>query len=214
MAAARQMDAGGAISYEAEDHAVEYNRVRDISQQHHRVDNSTLRLAGNIFVKHQVEQIFGLALLHRHQELEPGFVMVHTESASHEDLCTVHPYDKSKIYPLSFFMDSQSIFRPQEFSSKPAIPPSNNFLSDIGLFFKKHNLEQVFSITRISSPEKLWIERGLSNGKGTIATMVESGDDIDDGVITVWGFGLEDSWIKITLLRKCETAQSSGHKVT
>ena len=214
MLAARQMDVGVVILHEGEDHTMEYNRVREISQQHQVVDKFMLRLAGNIFVKHQMDRTLGLALLHRHQKLEPGFVMVHTESAADEDLCMMHALDKSKLYPFSFFMGSQSTFRPQEFSTSPHSTPSDSFLSDMGLFLRKHNLEQVLSITHISSPEELWIERQLPNGKGTIAKRVEADDHVGDGVVTVWGFGLDGSRVKVTPLRKCETAQSGGHKVT
>lgn len=94
--------------------AWEYNRIPELLKQTHNVNHTILHEAGCVFVKHQVQQDFGLALLHRHQSLDPGCVMVHTKNEEQDHLCAMEPFDSEMLYAESFFVGSEGKMIPFE----------------------------------------------------------------------------------------------------
>lgn len=195
---------------QAMDVATAYNQIRDFSEQQHDVDRSLLASLGEIFLKHQVHESFGVTLLHRHENLLSGCVMVHTLTPERADLCTMQRWGERELYPSSFFMDSHDCFVPFEFSIASCPEPDAHFLSELRSYFTSHNLAQLLGITRIIPSEKLWIERGLLGG-GTIATECTKFDS--SAVDTSWRF-LDDCGVpRIKTLQKCETPPLGGHRV-
>lgn len=193
------------------DIAGEYNHIPEFWAQQHQVQPQLLQAVGAIFIKHGVHQTFGLVLLHRHEILHPGFVMVHTLTAEREDIGGMQAWKAQELYPSSFFINSHHHFVPCEFSTAKGVVPDPKFLSELQTYFTAHDLTRLLGVAHIVQTEKVWVEREFSGG-GTIAT--EEDEEGSDGVITFWQFLDNAKGVRIKVLRKCETGPFGGHKVT
>ena len=195
--------------------AVQYSRMRTFQDQRHSIDQSMLQSITEIFVKHHAHHQFGVILLHRHQDLRPGCVMVHTRTLLDQDICSMEPWGSRELYPISFCLDSQKEFVPIEFSSTPATDPNLDFLSDMRSFLYENDLHEVLGISHLSPAERPWIEHLLPNGQGTISTLL--GKEIESSgqaiTATAWAFYPRSTGISVKVYKACVETESGGHKV-
>ncbi|EMC97261.1 hypothetical protein BAUCODRAFT_33005 [Baudoinia panamericana UAMH 10762] len=79
------------------DYSARFNSIRHYSEQVNDENVPLLQEIGCILIAHEVHESFALTLLHRHDRLDPGFVMVHTITAR-EDICSIKEFDREHVY--------------------------------------------------------------------------------------------------------------------
>lgn len=191
-----------------------YNAIATFSEQDYDISPSELHNLGTIFVKHKSHTMFGVTLIHRHDCLPPGVVMVHSEMQHGADICRIEEYGARPQYPCAYHLTSQDNFEPFEYSETPSHPPDKAFLSEVASFLQGKNLERTLGITQLSKFKTPLIETILQDGHGTIAR--QSQTELDacsaDIVITEWGFSEEATQIHVRALKACTITDAGSHK--
>ncbi|KAL9051655.1 MAG: hypothetical protein Q9162_005864 [Coniocarpon cinnabarinum] len=187
-----------------------YNSLKTFESQTHIIDYSTLHLVGELFVKHKLHRTFGICLLHRHQELAPGYIMVHSPIPPESDMCRSEKKGQRQIFPHAFCLNKQKQFWSFEYSDAPRSMPEDTFLIESAQLFWNLGLQEVLGISNIAPQRQVLFERLLANGDGTISSP-EMSDAIEGSVTTEWAFCEEQNGFSICALRQC-TDTEAGHK--
>lgn len=86
---------------------------------------------------------FGAFLLHRHNELRVGNVMVQTNPDSETEICRMEPLEdnssQGSLSPCSFYTDAARHFRAFEYKEgSDMVVPGEEFFEEFGLFLHIH----------------------------------------------------------------------------
>ena len=187
-----------------------YNSLKTFEGQTHIIDPSLLRSVGEVFVKHKLHQAFGICLVHRHQELAPGYTMVHSPIPPESYICRSEKVGQRQLFPHAFCLNDQEQFWPFEYSDAPSSMPEATFLVESAQLFWKLGVQEVLGISNITPQRRVLFESLLTNGEGTISTP-EVIDTVTGSVTTEWAFFEEEDGISIRALRQC-TDTEAGHK--
>lgn len=202
-----------------------FNRLPLFEHQQQHIPSPTLDSLAAIFIEHDVQEHFGICLLHRHCETEPDWVMTHSIAADGDDLCLPEPLERRRhlgpIRPCSYFYsDAHGYFLPFEFESiragaAPAAAEtavSEEFLSDLASFLCAHSLQKILGLSRVSPLDRPWIEHPNPHGPGTIAVQCHRELHPTDGIPTEWTFLLHGGRLQIRTLKACKSTPSGVHE--
>lgn len=196
-----------------------YNCIASIESQQQALEHSTFYTIWNdifdIFVKHAALERFGLALLHRHLRLSPGYIMMHSWDFDERDVCRPEIVGTREAYPLSYCLkDGQ--FMAYEFTSKRTPTPAAAFLQDMADVLQNNALGNIISLAHIHDRNSVWTETMLESARGTLATKSdhELGCHCNRYIITEWAFE-ERTGVPLMLpLKGCERQDNGGHART
>ncbi|KAL9124570.1 MAG: hypothetical protein Q9217_006109 [Psora testacea] len=183
-----------------------YNDIRTFEEQDTSLNPRMLKNIADIFVQNQMHNHYRAGLLHRHQELEEGCVMVHTERSVDIDVCqskSLSDLDVTQLVPTLLFLNENLVFQGCEYYiNGEEIELDIKFASQLREFLVVHQLEKVVALI-----PKLVTDSGLHdsiefmhpNGNGTIRIPRRHADTTDghatDPVITEWSFSKNEQGI-------------------
>ena len=202
----------------------QYSHVRHFDVQDHLVPLEHLQGVGEILCRHGLQSLFGVSLLHRHDDLQEGSAMVHSRPDSHTDICQMVPVGGetalSRHSPCLYHLNQKRQWQSLEFDRRSerdvdlAIP-GDGFWRQTRSFLEAHQLENVLAVSRLSPDGQFWIEALLENGTGTISRRVPRDQYVHTGsgrVVTEWAFHKEEGIIKLTATKVCrKPAEGGGH---
>ncbi|KAK6421570.1 hypothetical protein LTR95_016792 [Oleoguttula sp. CCFEE 5521] len=193
-----------------------YNAIAHIDRQQKSIPPYALQHLAELFVRHGVQDNFGVFLLHRHRALTPNSAIVHTRTDIDTDVGIEEELGLRDISPCMFLSHARGRFHPVEFEVPSHIGvedfPGDTFLLDLADFLWDRQLQEILGFCRVSPADDPWIETLLSDEGDTIATRCRRSISALDGTITQWGFLLDEGggiWMKS--LRACKESESGGH---
>ena len=80
----------------------------------------TLKAIAAIFVEHNMQAKLGAGLLHRHEKLQEGSVMLHEAKTSGADVClpkALSSVDVTQMTPHSWFLNREGLFQAFEYDA-------------------------------------------------------------------------------------------------
>lgn len=202
--------------------ALSFNAIKTFEEQDRDVDKATLTAIADIFVKHNMHVKLGAGLLHRHDALQDGTVMLHEVQSPEIDTCiprSLSTIDTDKIVPNSWFLNQNGLFQAFEYdASGEAIHIDTEFASELAAFLKFHNLEKRISITPSRADREDFIEFTHPSGRGTISVprrlVSEQEIETNEPVITGWSFHVNEKGIvECKGNNVCAPMHSGNHKV-
>lgn len=174
------------------DNAADYNALPLIDEQRNLVQRSDLRELAAIFLRHEVHDRFGLALLHRHVRIDPQFVMVHSKLSNNTYSCRPEKLGMRHLTPYLFSWEPPFGLSALEYlvadEHEPLQMPSPTFLIELSSSLQNMGLQSVLGLSRISPHHGPWIETVLPQDQCMISTLSRSGLNDFKGVITEWSF--------------------------
>lgn len=197
------------------DESERYNRIATIEEQDLRwerlVTEDDLRRLGGVFYDTDSMRHFGLALLHRHNDIPASHAMVHSYGLDGQDSCQAEKIGMRSIYPCSYHLHEER-FVPFEYSTDPQPVPSPALVDGVRRSLKDCGLEHVLAISCISFPRQFWVEEVQRDGTGTVARMVTDFTEEHGGayVNTAWAVQRQDGIYSLQVLRVCEIPKSGG----
>ncbi|RPB02465.1 hypothetical protein L873DRAFT_1802436 [Choiromyces venosus 120613-1] len=206
--------------------ASDFNSIAAFEHQNTILDNNTLHKIAEIFVRHDMHHNFGAGILHRHQTLNDGQVMVHTKRTNEIDVCEIKTIDEitgEDLMPNSLFLNRQQKFQAFEYDiGRQAFQVDEKFASELRDFLVANGLKERIAI--IPNPAMDGglgdsIELMLPNGSGTIRIPLKSADPemldkATDGITTGWSFTCNDQGIiECNGGTTCATMVNNMHKV-
>ncbi len=176
-------------------HASTFNTIKPFEEQEKAVDDDILTTIAKIFVQNKMHHRYGAGILHRHQELKDGSVMVHTVRNAEIDICqmqSLNSLDVSRLVPNSLFLNNEHNFQAFEYDiDGPDTAFDNKFMAHLRDFLIANSLEKLIAI--IPNPA---VDGGLDdsvefmhlNGRGTVRVPRQAGVDATEPVVTGWSF--------------------------
>jgi len=202
-----------------------FNGIRPFEEQNELVDNNTLKAIAAIFVEHQMHKQLGAGLLHRHETITEGNIMLHEHQPSKADICqptSLSSVDKVKLVPEAWFLNEDGSFQGYEYNAdgqntefKPA------FAAQLREFLVARGLEKQISIvSRPAANEAMNkpIEFSHPSGSGTISVPIASvsNEQLKDvkPVTTSWNFDVNElGIIECKGGNVCAKMTNGNHKV-
>lgn len=157
---------------------------------------------GSIFIKHGMENTFGLILLHRHFDMDPTERLVEFGNVSVPWDITCNEAEMDKIQPVSWrFVDGGVV--PYEFTGNQldSLPEDRNydrFVKDLGGSLQRLQLDQMLGLCRITtssvdSPPTMEFTSGRANVTVPDVMWALGGDSA--AVEASWQFGSQGKHI-------------------
>ncbi|GAM82701.1 hypothetical protein ANO11243_006840 [Dothideomycetidae sp. 11243] len=124
-----------------------YNELPDVDEQP-KLTNDVLKSIGDLFVKYDMHNSFGIALLHRHYIMQSNEIMVHKGLICSPENTTEYPL--GDLAGHSFFLHDGK-FLAYEFETIPGDSPipSEAFLIELKEHILAGGLEQMIALTRV-----------------------------------------------------------------
>ncbi|MCJ1386619.1 hypothetical protein MMC17_009745 [Xylographa soralifera] len=176
-----------------------YNDIRAFEEQDQALNPRVLKAIAEIFVRNQMQHRYSAGILHRHQKIEEGCVMVHTERSVDFDVCqskSLNDLDISQLVPSSLFLNQNQIFQACEYDiNGQEMELDHAFASQLRDFLVEYQLEKVIalipSVVADGGPHDS-IEFMQPDGNGTIRIPRHHADAANFGttnpIITQWSF--------------------------
>jgi hypothetical protein len=193
--------------------APNYNRIKTMEEQCHEIQTPMLESLAKLFRDHQADHDFGICLLHRHQTIAPGYVMVHTRERAGRDICAVEPVGSRPQYACAFYLDEDQI-RAYEFSSTPQVIPGIDFTRAFSSFIDRNHLQDKLGFCCLVPSEMPWIELVHDDEQEMISVQVPTWNKFaaTQGDVTEWGFLWNGHEIECREHKKCIRPEGGGHK--
>lgn len=190
-----------------------YNRIPFFEEQQHTVDLEVLHTLGHVFVKHHLQDQFGICLLHRHQELRLGHAMTYHTNDQGDDICQEEEVGLHERYPCSFFLDESRSFLPFEYSRKPVQPAKDSFLDELAQRLLYFGIQDVLGFTYLAPSRRPMYETILPDGQGTISTKLDCEIDLNasNSVVTEWAVLEEGDGIRMRAMKACVKDEARVH---
>ena len=195
-----------------------YNSLPHITKQT-VLSEDDLHAIGPLFIEHSMHSSFGVALLHKHFELEPDEVMVHKGLTCEPHLS---PYDS--LTAKAFYLHNGKFQAYEhELDCEPGILPDEPFLTALAQYLVDHNLGKTLALTRVGpdpwAPVLLERGEGRSHVCSPAEKRVVDGHEVDycgdhDFVDTEWRFRpCCCGGVKAKVVKKCEQVKEppGGH---
>lgn len=168
-----------------------YNSIRRIECQLQWLSKARAALLelARIFVKHLVHDKFSIILIHRHQDMKPGYVMV-GEWIDEDTLHTAIERDGIRnTYPSAYLVEKTGGLAAFEFSTSQTCPPPEPFAAEVRNYILQRGLEEILGLGASAPSSSEWLERLLDDDRGTVAKPMRH--DMDDehrtnSVVTEW----------------------------
>lgn len=194
-----------------------YNSVATFDEQDHTPRHADLESLAKLFIKHGAHAHFGISLLHRHELLAHGTVMVQS-SATFEDTlltrCQAEPWGRQPLLPCTFLFHEQHGFLPLEYTiptpAEYSLIMDGAFLDELANFLVHNKLQRVFGLARRSTPGLFWAEYALGSGAGTIAISTNFTQS-ESHVVTEWAFEERGDEAVVYETKTCEKDSSAAH---
>ncbi len=127
-----------------------FNRIKTFEEQEKAFNPRTLQSIADIFVRNQMHHQYGAGILHRHQELEEGCVMVHTERNVDIDVCqsrNLSDLDVTQLAPISLFLNEEGNFQGFEYGiNGQKTELGDDFASQLRDFLFANQLQKVVAV--------------------------------------------------------------------
>jgi hypothetical protein len=187
--------------------AHEFNSsIADIHDQHDLpTDPAIVAALADVFQKHNVQDCFGIHLLHRHFILPEGHIMFKQPPVDSDISLTkitkLDVVDINKIRGALYFLNDMGKFQAYEFEyGDPLdIPPA--FLQDLSSRLKEFGLEKVVALDVSGGPVNRTFPKALEYTIGTFATVtVETKGSFESHRLTGVSFAIRDgkAWPEAT----------------
>lgn len=197
--------------------AEEYNRIPLLEEQP-QISPESLRALSNLFIQHEVNDDWGITLLHRHAIISPNHVMVHVQHES-TDVCEPRPLQPHlPIAPRSLFLNHHLRFQAYEYDSTDRhLKLSPSFLHDLRDLLARHQLEKLIALEANPEPDfPPMVETMLLDKSGIVCGMQSfpqvSWQNSVTAVPTSWVFrkSLEE---EVLVTKTCVTLPTGLHEV-
>jgi hypothetical protein len=203
-----------------------FNRIKTFEEQERALNPRILQTIADIFIHNQVHHQYGAGILHRHQELEEGCVMVHTERSIDIDVCqskSLSDLDIMQLAPTALFLNEEGNFQGFEYGvNGQKIELGNEFASQLRDFLVANQLEKVVAVV-----SKLSVAGGgchdstefmHPSGNGTVRIPRQKAGAADgdtmDSVLTEWTFSEnEQGIIECKGNNVCSPQNNGKHRV-
>ncbi|KAL8724399.1 MAG: hypothetical protein Q9166_007970, partial [cf. Caloplaca sp. 2 TL-2023] len=127
---------------------------------------------GQVFVKHHVQNILGVTLLHNHFFLNPYEILVNIDSVAVPWATTSGTTELSAVNPTAWRFTDQGL-APYEFAYKAVVAPLDRhpmqgFLLELAAILNKYNLTNILGIcslgeTSVDGPATIEFTEGRAN---------------------------------------------------
>lgn len=177
-----------------------FNRIKTFEEQEKAFNPRILQGIADIFVQNHMHHQYGAGILHRHQELEDGCVMVHTERNVDIDVCqsmSLRDLDVTQLAPTSLFLNEEGNFQGFEYSiDGQKMELGKGFASQLRDFLVANQLQKVVAVVSkpsiVSDRSHDSIEFMHPTGNGTVRIPRQQAGaadgDTTDPVLTEWTF--------------------------
>jgi len=177
-----------------------FNGIRTFEEQNELVDNITLKAIAAIFVEHQMHKKLSAGLLHRHDTIKEGNVMVHEHQPSNVDVCqpkSLSGVDNATLVPEAWFLNANGSFQAYEYNTEGQhIELKPAFAAQLHDFLVTRGLEKQISILSRPADDDKAIEFSHPSGSGTISIPLAtaSNEQLEDikPVTTSWNFDVNE----------------------
>ncbi|KAF2151477.1 hypothetical protein K461DRAFT_322717 [Myriangium duriaei CBS 260.36] len=192
--------------------SIVYNGLPDIDDQPIQTGQA-LSAIGALFVKYKVHDSFGLALLHKHFEMQPGEIMVHNEL-----VCSPLPLEAAAATTGRSFFLQDGGFQAYEYEQDQVCEtdptmPNEGFLNELRSHLLEAGLGRTLALTRVNHDLPLLMEACGPDRTHVCAPVVDEDClHVEDSRDTSWRFE-EDrgSSIKIVVASKCKVKPNGIH---
>lgn len=195
----------------------QYNRVKLFENQVHFVDQRHLLRVGQIYVRHGMHTKFDIGLLHRHSQLQPGHLMLHSRQGANINTCKMTSLDACAsvdIAPCSYNLNSDYLFQPLDYyEGVNTNNPPEEFLRDIRTYLCDHDLDDIICLLVGEMHGTFWREYQLPDGTGTVSYGCKEEQIYnynEGGVVTSWNITLLNGEIKIRARQVCDPRPKGG----
>ncbi|KAF2752401.1 hypothetical protein EJ05DRAFT_446719, partial [Pseudovirgaria hyperparasitica] len=181
---------------------------------------------GELFIEHDVQQHYGVGLLHRHFDLQDNQIMLHRLNAGDIDVCSVcdvHSVDATLLVPHSLYLNSMLTFEPFEYSLGDTRVPhfDTSFLDALRDLLISLALRETISLVPNPSdgmPNGIIVENTLAGIEATQSTVQPrewTPHKGDTAVITGWRFHQDQlGRLQIVEVKECVKNGAGVHNVT
>ena len=171
-----------------------YNVVRHFDVQDHHVPAHILLGIGEILIKHGMHRHLRPFLLHRHEVLRTGMIMVHAYPDANTETCHMLPFEDyagtQLISPSSFRLNDANEFEVFEFieGSLP-LTIREECWKELGVFITVNQLRETIGFARAAESMSCWYESLRPDGLGTVARRLDGKMEEEwalTGIVTEW----------------------------
>lgn len=174
-----------------------YNNLPHVDEQP-TPPSAFLEVVGEMFLRHNIHEYFGLSLLHKHFKLQPHEIMLHRDQAGSPEAPV------KDLEGRSYYLH-QDGFQAYEFQFRDRITctPGRGFLVDLRDLLQAYKLETIIGLTRINPDTPVMLERLYAQSRRHISTPLT--DEADENmVITQWRFEQRDGGgVAVHAISKC-----------
>ena len=203
-----------------------FNKIKTFEEQEKALNPHVLQAIADIFIQNQVHHQYGAGILHRHQELEEGCVMVHTERNVDIDVCqsiSLSDLDVTQLTPTSLFLNEEGNFQGFEYGiNGQKTEFGDEFASQLRDFLVANQLQKLVAvISKLSMAgdcchDSIEYIHPTGNGTVRIPQQQAGGADehITDPVLTEWTFSTnEQGIIECKGNNVCSPQNNGKHRV-
>lgn len=205
--------------------AIAYNCIPFLEQQSPAISDDLLTEFGRLLINYNLHQHWGLAKLHRHLELPPQHVMVHTRPSPSVDICRpsdLQDTQLSLLLPNSLLLNQDKLFQAYEYEvGVERLALDVNFLDDLRRLLLSHRLESHIALAKAAGPRLAnSLETMLVDKNGmTCGTRLDPykekicGQTGENNLVTGWMFCQRGSGIEVVMVKKCVQDLSGLHTI-
>ncbi|PIA12577.1 hypothetical protein COEREDRAFT_36450, partial [Coemansia reversa NRRL 1564] len=143
-----------------------YNKLPELHEARNALHKRTdyllhLKNIGQIFIKHDVQDNFGVILLHKHFEIDKDQNMVELVSNDKTNTSPIYVKIDNAISPHSWIIKNGKVIPYEYYVGVDRINPNQNFINEYNSYLKNNNLDTLFGlhlVHRKPQPDKTWIE--------------------------------------------------------
>lgn len=176
-----------------------YLLTPDLSYKKLKESNFSINSLRNLFMKHGVEEIFGISLLHKHYEKKDNEVLV-TKYVGNEIITSPEITNEKLLTPSVFGLDGKTIIPYEYFYDREYFDfkKYTNFLKDLYLVLKELNLHYFLGVHIIDQREKGdYTEKTIN--RSNILSPYSGYISEDEYIPTTWQF------VKNPITRDCRS---------
>ena len=196
----------------------QYNLIECLESQIHCDPIPHLERLGRIFVGHKAQRDHGISLLHRHDNLLPGHVMLYTRPCVEVITCKMEEVEYIEreapdAVPCSFYLDSGRRFQSFEYARNlDHVYLHDQFLEEVADYLTRHNLSRVFGIAQIwpDFATGRWVETLRHEARGIVGHLHLETQPAESGIVTEWRFVESTGTIIPMATKECITTKEGG----
>jgi len=151
------------------------NKIRGKPRNDQRLEPAVIAELGHVFQRHEVQDRFGIHLLHRHFIVPNGSIMFKLPPVDSDISLTkitpVGTVDINAVRGVLYLLNQIGKFQAYEFEDGDPVDIPPAFLKDLSTVLKKFGLEKVIALDVCGGPASRTFPKSLEYTLGNVATV-------------------------------------------